>query len=187
MHRSLAFLALLALAPPAGAQGISAQYADAFARFSGVDAAAEMDLATAAAAVSAMIPALAGNWTQIGQLAGGTGAYDDSLLAEHCRPLVWVLTPTSPWSFDLTATPVREDAPRLTIRHDYAGWNLFQRSRDTTSWLERLGMTDESRLPHGIFVADGSQGRVRLFHPSPDILVFLPEVGPAEFLARCPA
>jgi hypothetical protein len=186
MRHSLAAIALVTLAAPAAAQGISAQYADAFARFSGVDPGAEMEISTAAAAMSAMIPGLAGNWVQIAQLAGNTGSYDELNLADHCRPLVWVLTPTSPWSFDLTATPAREGAPRLTVHHDYGGWNLFHRSRDTTAWLERLGLTDQARLPVGLFLSDGSQGRVRLFHPSPDIIVFLPEVGPAEFFARCP-
>jgi len=97
-----------------------------------------------------------------------------------------VLNPTSAWSFGLTVTPSPDSVAHLTIRHDYAGWNLFQRSRDSVAWLERLGMTDADRPPCRIFATDGSQGRVRLFHPSSNILVFLPEVGPPEFLARCP-
>lgn len=183
-----AIAAVLALlAAKAGAQDVTGQYAAMQTMFVWPGVADSTDAADYLAAAEPLIEGLRGDWLAVDHLAMGSGQYDATQLAEHCARLHVAITPTSPFSFDMTMIPRAADAPRLTMRFDYAGFNQFNRSRDTAAFLERMGLTGMgAETPPAIFAGTGTQGSVALFHPSGDILFLQPAWGRPEVYARCP-
>lgn len=180
----IAALSLL-ISPAARAETVAEQFASAYATFGGL----LDDVDFSAAAIEALIPTLTGHWVRIDILAGGgiTAPVEEFDMAMFCSRVVEDLVPDGPHGFRLTRLNLAQpENAVLETRYAYLGMQSFQRQVDETQMLAYFRFDADTPPPFGFYLSNGQNGRVRLYHPSPDLLVFVDERGLSEYRARCP-
>ncbi len=172
---------------PAAAQGLADQYAGAVRAFTlptvpGFTTGALME----EDAIEALLPSLEGNWAPVLILFGDPANFGDELLVETCERVPMTLVPTALRSFEFRRSTERDGRTlTLAIRHDFLIGTTFDRSVDEAQALAFFNL-EQQEPAVGMLHFSGMRGEVSMFHPSPDILVFVAEGAPPEILARCP-
>ncbi len=183
------FMAMLAtcLAAPVSAQDLGAEFLNAYRTFGN----ASGDFDYAQAAMTELVPTLVGRWFPIGILLGAGGPVVDQTPPEFdsapfCSRLVYDLVQIGPRSFSTLWHDLENpDSAQLTTLYTYSGMNQFVRYVDEAQMLAMLGFEDGIEPPGQTYLGL-RHGDVLLYHPSPNIMVFVSALGQTEYLARCP-
>lgn len=173
---------------PASRPDPQAQIADALAAFllPGSPGRSREELA-GDAAILALLPSLEGTWAPAHILFPDPDLFSDDRLAQACDRVGLRLERTAERSFVLLRQAgSNPDAPPLPIRHDWIGASGFDRSAAEADLVAHLGLADLDEVHASLLTPPGLRGEVAMFHPSPDILVFVAPGEPPEILARCP-
>lgn len=186
MTRPALLLALLAT--PALAQARAAQFESALSAFV-LPTAEDLSLGglQEEEAVEALLPTLTGDWTSAIALFPARGAFDDATVAASCDRTPTTLAITGPRSFELRRSSVRDGGTvTLAVRHDFLQGNAFDRGASEADLLAFMGLESMPDPSAGMLAFDALRADVAMFHPSPDILVFVAPGQAPEILVRCP-
>ena len=110
-----------------------------------------------------------------------------ALLLDYCNrpPAVFEFTAPTPYRFLMTRT--YDSNVELVYQYDYMGSNRFQLRVDIQEYLTYFEVPDdEEARANAVHYRPGLFGAYALFHPSPDVLVLLPENREADIYLRCP-
>ncbi len=139
------------------------------------------------AAILGLLPSLEGTWAPAHLLFSDPDIFSDDRLAQACDRVGIHLQRTAERSFVLLRKGgSHRNAPPLPIRHDWIGASGFDRSVAEADLVAHLGLGDLAEVHPSLLAPPGLRGEVAMFHPSPDILVFVAPGEPPEILVRCP-
>lgn len=186
--RALSLVLLATLPVTATAQGLAESYQRAHGIFGNLP----IDLFERVEATEALLPDLEGDWALLGTMGNpgpAPGPEDEEEIAyeELCDVIVYELIRTSRLSFDLVQTALfdgRREQQRY--RFEYAGFSAFLRSQSTADLLANRGIGEGDRVDPAILMRVARTAVVRIYHPSPDILVMIEPDGRTDYYGRCP-
>jgi hypothetical protein len=181
-------LALSLLAAPAVAQDPAAQFADATRAFilPGTPSLGLTDLLSDTAVI-ATLPSLEGTWGPAYMLFPEPDSFEAERFAQACERTGMELEQTARRSFVITKIQERDGVSYpLHVRHAWISGNAFDRSVDEAELIAHYDLEAPGEPPMRVMSGRNLRGEVAMFHPSPDILVFVAPGELTEILVRCP-
>ena len=175
----LGLLVLASLPNMVAADDLASQFATAHAAFLGTTVGT--DPLEQRQFMAQMLSDLTGTWLPVGFLSPGDDMLAEERILETCARPGSVFAFTAPTSNQFLMTRADGQGTKLTFYYDYLWSNRFQLRVDIQEYLTYFEVpADSLQHPFGLF------GAYALFHPSPDVLVLLPETREADIYLRCP-